>query len=69
MFRFCINQKIFNFFKRKEYNFIDRLTSYRLIRILYRQNTGNLQAFYRLFIGNAQAVNRRFTGKIQTSLQ
>ncbi len=34
MFRFCINRKIFNFFNRKENNFVYRLTSYRLIRIL-----------------------------------
>ena len=34
MFKFCINRKIFNFFNRKENNFVYRLTSYRLIRIL-----------------------------------
>ena len=34
MFKFCINRKIFNFFKRKDCNFMYRLTSYRLIRIL-----------------------------------
>ncbi len=43
MFEFCINRKIFNFFNRKENNFVYRLTSYRLIRILYKQNTTGLK--------------------------
>lgn len=34
MFEFCINRKNFNFFNREENNFVYRLTSYRLIRIL-----------------------------------
>ena len=31
MFKFCINRKVFNFFKTGKYHFGYRLTSYRLI--------------------------------------
>ena len=41
MFKFCINRKVFNFSNREENNFVYRLTSYRLIRILGKQNATN----------------------------
>ncbi len=54
MFRFYINQKNFNFFNRKENNFLYRLTSYRAIRIPYKQNTNDLQSFYNRLTSDLQ---------------
>jgi hypothetical protein len=65
MFKFCINRKIFNFFDRKEYNFLYRLTSYRLIRILCRQNAGSWQAMCKLNAGSWQAMCRQLAGSWQ----
>ena len=63
MFEFCINRKIFNFFNREENNFVYRLTSYRLIRILGRQNAGAWQAVGRKNAGTRLAVGRHLAGR------
>jgi len=65
MFKFCINRKVFNFFKREKYNFVYRLTSYRLIRILCRQFAGKMQVKCRQLAGNVQAKCRQLAGKMQ----
>jgi len=65
MFKFCINRKIFNFFNREENNFVYRLTSYRLIRILCRQFAGKMQVKCRQLAGNVQAKCRQLAGKMQ----
>lgn len=67
MFKFCINRKIFNFFNRKENNFLYRLTSYRLIRILCRQFAGKVQVKCRQNAGSRQAMCRQLAGKMQAA--
>ena len=62
MFEFSINRKIFNFFNRGKNNFVYRLTSYRLIRILGRQNAGIWQAKSRRLAGIWQAFGRQLAG-------
>ena len=67
MFEFCINRKNFNFFKRKENNFVYRLTSYRLIRILGKQNASSGQPIYVQNTSSWQPFCRQLTTISQPS--